>query len=600
MAFSDTSKINISLKKLQGKAHTSNDKSLANEGLSSGITQASSTIFGEAVPTSPTTTNLYDRSGSGTFQVELVRFECEFISGTDTAAGRHAFRLKLPAGYEAGSSHGPAGAYLNSAILNSSNGTLQLVPPSFANAYEAKPFYGGSATKNSGTQIPLLDSRDWNIDYFNGVLFQQDPPGAGDHANNPDFVEAFLYIGKYLSTVVAAAGGGSPGGSNTQIQFNDSSAFAGDTNLTFNRTTDTLSTVNLTGSLTQLTDGSSYLIAGSNVTIVTGSTGAITIASSAAGGASNTFSTLSIAGQDDITADTATDTLTLAAGANVTLTTDASSDTITIASTGGGETNTSSNLGTGTGIFAQKSSLDFQFKSIKAGNNISLSSDSTSITIASNSTANVVSGLKKFVKKLESVSSAGTALTFSDLSLGTALNTSGSVDLFYNGQLLISGSQTTVGAGTADYYADSSNSFKFGFNLETDDVVTVKQTQLADITGEEYFILSSDKPALPNVRVLTAGDGISISTANPREIAVSANRSKKFFDITGSHAISQPYDCHSMNFASANYSPDRIDVFLNGQSLRTGSNQDYLLQPTGSILFNMGLEVDDIVQVVIF
>ena len=40
----------------------------------------------------------------------------------------------------------------------------------------------------------------------------------------------------------------------------------------------------LSGSLTQLNDGTSYLIAGSNVTIVTGSSGAITISSTAGGG----------------------------------------------------------------------------------------------------------------------------------------------------------------------------------------------------------------------------------------------------------------------------------------------------------------------------
>lgn len=38
----------------------------------------------------------------------------------------------------------------------------------------------------------------------------------------------------------AAAGGGSPGGSNTQVQFNDSSAFGGDSGLSFNKTTDVL------------------------------------------------------------------------------------------------------------------------------------------------------------------------------------------------------------------------------------------------------------------------------------------------------------------------------------------------------------------------
>lgn len=42
------------------------------------------------------------------------------------------------------------------------------------------------------------------------------------------------------STLGNAAGGGSPGGSDTQVQFNDSSAFGGDADLTWNKTTNTL------------------------------------------------------------------------------------------------------------------------------------------------------------------------------------------------------------------------------------------------------------------------------------------------------------------------------------------------------------------------
>jgi hypothetical protein len=49
------------------------------------------------------------------------------------------------------------------------------------------------------------------------------------------------------------------------------------------------------------------------------------------------FKTISVAGQDDVVADTTTDTLTLAAGSNVTITTTAGTDTVTIAST---DTNT--------------------------------------------------------------------------------------------------------------------------------------------------------------------------------------------------------------------------------------------------------------------
>jgi plastocyanin len=57
----------------------------------------------------------------------------------------------------------------------------------------------------------------------------------------------------------------------------------------------------------------------------------------------NTFSTVAVAGQSNVVADSSTDTLTLVAGSNVTLTTDPSSDSITIASTGGGGGGTTSN-----------------------------------------------------------------------------------------------------------------------------------------------------------------------------------------------------------------------------------------------------------------
>ena len=58
----------------------------------------------------------------------------------------------------------------------------------------------------------MTDARDWYIDYFNGVFFQQDPPGTGDHSDNPDHVQGYLYVGKYLSASLADAGGGGGGG----------------------------------------------------------------------------------------------------------------------------------------------------------------------------------------------------------------------------------------------------------------------------------------------------------------------------------------------------------------------------------------------------
>ena len=50
----------------------------------------------------------------------------------------------------------------------------------------------------------------------------------------------------------------------------------------------------------------------------------------------NAFSIISVAGQTNVVADSATDTLSIIAGTNVTITTDATNDTITINSSGGG------------------------------------------------------------------------------------------------------------------------------------------------------------------------------------------------------------------------------------------------------------------------
>jgi hypothetical protein len=57
--------------------------------------------------------------------------------------------------------------------------------------------------------------------------------------------------------------------------------------------------------------------------------------------AGNTFTTIAVSGQDDVEADTSSDTLTLAAGAGITLTTTAASDTVTIAASGSSQAGSS-------------------------------------------------------------------------------------------------------------------------------------------------------------------------------------------------------------------------------------------------------------------
>lgn len=78
---------------------------------------------------------------------------------------------------------------------------------------------------------------------------------------------------------------------------------------------------------------------------VNSSTGAVTITNTDLGSSQAIFKNIAVAGQSTVVADSNNDTLTLAAGSNVTITTNATTDTVTISST---DTNTTYSLSTGT------------------------------------------------------------------------------------------------------------------------------------------------------------------------------------------------------------------------------------------------------------
>jgi hypothetical protein len=113
------------------------------------------------------------------------------------------------------------------------------------------------------------------------------------------------------------------------------------------------------------------IVAGSGITITTNATNdSLTIANSAT--ATSSFSNISVAGQSTVVADNATDTLTLVAGTNVSITTNATNDSITINSGYDQSLNTADDvifntvtagqlISSGTGVPTYTSSTDFVF-----------------------------------------------------------------------------------------------------------------------------------------------------------------------------------------------------------------------------------------------
>ena len=59
--------------------------------------------------------------------------------------------------------------------------------------------YEDNGSGGLGTEIPLLDNIDWQVDTYNGVLFVQDYNAS----KIPAFARAFIYVGKMLDEVVS-------------------------------------------------------------------------------------------------------------------------------------------------------------------------------------------------------------------------------------------------------------------------------------------------------------------------------------------------------------------------------------------------------------
>jgi plastocyanin len=311
-----------------------------------------------------------------------------------------------------------------------------------------------------------------------------------------------LYLGTAQITAAGSAinlpAGSTVGGSNIGAAVNNFSTIAvtGQSNVVADSTTDTLT-----------------LVSGSGIAITTNaSTDAITITNSSPNVSQNVFSTIAVAGQSNVVADSATDTLTLVAGSNITITTDAGTDTITINSAGGATSNSFATIAVaGQSNVVADSSTDTL--TLVAGSGMSITTDAGTDTVTIASTVASGIALTALSVTVNSASGGGnlaynnTTGVFSftppdfpsnltDLSDVTISSPNAGQVLKYNGSNWINDADATAG----------------GAGVGT--VTTVSVTSANGFTGT--VATASSTPAITIATSITGvlkGNGTAISTA---------------------------------------------------------------------------------------
>ena len=132
------------------------------------------------------------------------------------------------------------------------------------------------------------------------------------------------------------AGSGDVTGQASSVD-NEIALFSGTGGKTIKRATTTGVLKATSGVIAAAVSGTDYAPATSGTSVLKGNgSGGFSAAVAGTDYASLSFTTIAVSGQSNVVADSAGDTLTLAAGSNITITTNAATDTVTIAASGGG------------------------------------------------------------------------------------------------------------------------------------------------------------------------------------------------------------------------------------------------------------------------
>lgn len=183
------------------------------------------------------------------------------------------------------------------------------------------------------------------------------------------------------------------------------------------------------------------------------------------------------------------------------------------------------------------------------------------------------------IERYQYIQSSGTvaakqAIQISGLDFNGVTPTNADTKVFLNGVLQRGGTSTELANDSVDYHWFSDTQIKMVDAIVTEDVITIYHVNTSYSNGKD-ILLHTDDAAFDNARVITAGDGITItkpSAPNQRQLLVSntglIQRTKVTFTtsttINQNTNVTVTFPTGANTFATPSYADERIDIFING------------------------------------
>ena len=155
-----------------------------------------------------------------------------------------------------------------------------------------------------------------------------------------------------------------------------------------------------------------------------------------------------------------------------------------------------------------------------------------------------------------------------------------SISVYLNGQYLLYGDTSTFDSSDCDFtmqFNANISEIKFNFDIEENDVLSVSYLGGVNLATKSVVIWEADA-SMDSARVITAGDGIQITTPNPTTLLVSntglLQRTKVHQVATQGYLADSASDVFTIDnfpqnqdFSSVGFTDSRIDIFLDGVML---------------------------------